>query len=49
MPKGILRKHVGQQWHPNQYYGTPLTIMYQGMGNLNTEIALSGTLLHSAF
>ena len=23
----FLRKYVGQQWYPNQYYGSPPTIM----------------------
>ena len=22
---GFLKKHVGQQWYPNQYYGSPPT------------------------
>ena len=39
----FLKKHIGPQWYPNQYYGSPpsLSGIHHGYGNhliLKTEI-----------
>ena len=51
----FFKKHVRQQWHPNQYYGSPLTVMYtswygESPNNKNLKlITFAGTVSHSGF
>ena len=50
----FLRKYVGQQWYPNQYYGSPpyyyANIKIWGIPQYNKlKYTLPGILLHAGF